>query len=146
MAKQLRLPSINSCIVAGRLTRDLELKFTQSGTAVVNVPIAFDRNYRDGEGNWQKEANFIDAVLWGARAESAVQNLSKGSAVMVEGSIKTRTYTTKENETRKVVEINAFKVQPLEWKDGGTSASPKSAEAEQKKEEKATMTDEDIPF
>lgn len=150
MAKRLQFPTVNNVIVSGRLTRDLELRRIPSGTAVVTLPIAFDRSYRDNDGNWQKESNFMDVIVWGSRAEVCDKYLSKGSPVMVEGSLRTRVYTTKDGDNRKIVEINAFRVHFLERNDDDSYASTGNVQNEKVEDKNISsepiITDEDIPF
>ncbi len=141
MASELRLPRVNVIILSGRLTRDVELRYTPSGTPVAKLSVAFDRSYqRDGE--WVQETSYIDVVVWSKRAEQCGENLHKGSAVLVEGYLKTRTYQDKDNQNRKITEIIATKVNFLEKSSdnsGSYSAKPTMNVA-------SDITDDDVPF
>src|SRR6056297_3602018 len=106
MSKNLRFPRINNVTLTGRLTRDVELRYTSSGTAVAKVPIAFDRRYNK-DGVWESETYYIDVIAWDRLANSCTENLSKGSAILVEGRLQTRTFTNNEGKNVKIVEIIA---------------------------------------
>jgi single-strand DNA-binding protein len=87
----------------GRLTRDIELKQTQSGTAVASFSLAVDRGFKDKDGN--KQTDFLDLVAWKGTAETLSKYVSKGDMIAVNGSIQTRTWEDKEGNKRKSVEI-----------------------------------------
>ena len=93
---------INNVSMTGRLTRDLELKYTQSGTAVGTFNLAVDRQYkRDGEPT----ADFINCVIWRKSAENLANFTHKGSLVGVEGHIQTRTYDNNQGQRVYVTEV-----------------------------------------
>lgn len=91
MSGLLRFPNINNVTISGRLTRDIELKFSANNVAFARICIAVDHTYRDEYGNIQKQASFVDAVAFGKTAQICQESLKKGSAVLIEGSLKTRT-------------------------------------------------------
>jgi single-strand DNA-binding protein len=66
MASELRFPKINTIIISGRLTRDVDLRYLPNGTPVAKLPIAFDRSYQK-DGEWQQETSYIDIVVWSKR-------------------------------------------------------------------------------
>ena len=111
--KELRFPRVNNVIITGRLTREVELRYTSSGTAVTKLPIAFDRSYKKN-GEWVQEASFIDVTVWDKLAEKCAEELEKGSPILVEGYLKTHSYQDKNGNNRKATEIVAFKVSFLE--------------------------------
>lgn len=94
--------------VMGRLVSDPELKTTQSGTSVTSFRVAVERNYADKEGN--RQADFLDVVAWRGTAEFVCRYFGKGSLVMVEGQLQSRTYQAKDGSNRYVVEIVASSV------------------------------------
>ncbi|HCX72489.1 MAG TPA: single-stranded DNA-binding protein [Candidatus Cloacimonas sp.] len=145
MAKELRLPRVNTVILSGRLTRDIELRYTQSGTPVTKLPIAFDRNYKDASGEWQSETSFIDVVVWSKIAERCAQYLHKGSAVLIEGYLQTRTFVDRDNQNRKVVEVVASRVNFLE-KEYNDSSNQNYSSSQDSNQMEATTTDDDVPF
>lgn len=138
---ELRLPHINYIVISGRLTRDVELKFTPSGTPVAKLSLAFDRSYQKN-GEWEKETSYLDAVVWDKRGEQCAEYLRKGSPVLVEGYIKTRTYQDKNNNNRKITEIVANKVSFLE-KTVEDKPEDKPEDVSQHNQE---ITDDNVPF
>lgn len=114
MAKNLRFPYINSVTISGRLTRDVEVRFTSKGTPVAQMSMAFSRRFQDASGEWREETSFVDVIAW-RQAENYGKNLKKGAAIIVEGYLQIRTYQNKENQNVKVVEIVANKIHQLEW-------------------------------
>ncbi|WP_203663763.1 single-stranded DNA-binding protein [Lacticaseibacillus sp. 53-4] len=93
---------INNVSLTGRLTRDIDLRYTQSGTAVGTFTLAVDRQYkRDGEPT----ADFINCVIWRKSAENLANFTHKGSLVGVEGHIQTRTYDNNQGQRVYVTEV-----------------------------------------
>lgn len=82
----------NKVILAGRLTADPELKSTQGGSSVVTITVASGRKWKDKDGNQQNETEFSRVVFWNNTAQTIGQYLKKGSLVLVEGRLKTRSY------------------------------------------------------
>lgn len=94
---------INSVVLMGRITRDLELKQTQNGVSVLSFTVAVDRNYqKQGE---EKQSDFIDCVAWRQSAEFISKYFGKGRMIALEGEIQTRTYQDKDGNNRKATEI-----------------------------------------
>ena len=114
MSGLLRFPNINNVTISGRLTRDIELKFSANNVAFARICIAVDHTYRDEYGNIQKQASFVDAVAFGKTAQICQESLKKGSAVLIEGSLKTRTFTDQNNQSRKNTDIMINRIYPLE--------------------------------
>jgi len=143
----LKLPRLNKVIISGRITHDIELKYTPKGTPVVRFALASDRAYKDEAGTWQNVTSFIDVVAWTLTAENIAKNAHKGSAVIVEGRIDTRTYVDNNNQTRKITEIVAESIHHLEWKprtegDGEASSEPPMPE----EAPTGNVTSDDVPF
>ncbi len=103
---------MNIVCLSGRTTSEIELKYTQSGTAVGTVNIAVDRDYqKDGK----KEADFIPIVIWGKTAEFAATYIGKGNRMEVTGRMQVRSYEAKDGSKRYVTEVVADKVKPIDW-------------------------------
>lgn len=100
---------LNMVVVAGNLTEDPALRFTQGGQAVLNLRIAIGERFKDRDGEWKDRTEYVPAVVWGKRAEALGNILSKGSAVTVTGSLRTTSYE-KDGSKRYKTEINADKV------------------------------------
>jgi len=120
----LRVPDLNKVFLAGRLTRDPELKYTSSGQPYCRIGVANTRFYRDKAGNRQEVTTFVDVVVWGQMAESVGQQLTRGRAVLVEGRLQTSEWTGQDGQKRNRLEVNADRVTPLEWDERGGSAGP----------------------
>lgn len=83
------MASFNRVILMGNLTRDVEIKYLQSGMAVSEVTLAVNDKRKDAKtGNFVEEVTFVDVTLWGRTAEIAGEYLSKGSAMLIEGRLK----------------------------------------------------------
>lgn len=105
------MEDVNYVIIIGRLTRDAELKYTNSGLAVSSFSLAVNRRKRSGD-NWEDEVSFFDLALFGKRAESLNQYLTKGQQVAVEGSL-TQDRWEQDGQKRSKVKIIANNIQLL---------------------------------
>ena len=99
---------LNKIILMGRLTRDPELRRTQSGTAVTSFTIAVDRDYKSQSG--EKETDFIDIVAWRATGEFVSKYVSKGRMAVVEGRLQIRDWTDRDGGKRRSAEVVADNV------------------------------------
>ena len=81
------MANLNKVQLIGNLTRDPEIRHTPKGTAVAEISLAINRQWRDEGGNKQEEVTFVDVTLWGRTAEIAQAHLSKGSAIYLEGRL-----------------------------------------------------------
>ena len=97
---------LNHIIIMGRLTRDPELRRTQSGTAVTTITLAVDRDYQSRDGG-EKQTDFIDVVAWDQRAEFVSKYLGKGRLVVAEGSLQSRKWQDKNGQNRVSWEVRA---------------------------------------
>lgn len=119
---------INRVVLVGRLTRDPEMKYTQSGIAVTRFTLACDRPFTGQDG--KREADFIDCVVWRKQAENAAQYLKKGFLTGVEGRLQISSYDDKDGQKRYRAEVVADSVRFLESKKDGASSqqnAPKPA-------------------
>lgn len=108
---------MNKAILIGRLTRDPELRYTSSGRAVCQFSIAISRNYTNQQG--QRDADFINCVVWDKQAENLAKYITKGRLVAVDGRIQTRNYDNNEGKKVYVTEVLANSIQFLESKNSG---------------------------
>ena len=142
--------NFNKAIVAGNLTRDVELRSTPSGQSVANFSVATNRFYTDSAGQKQTEVEFHNIVAWGKLAELCNQYLAKGRSVLIEGRLKTRSWQDQSGQTKYRTEIIAETIQ-FGPKPGGGTGGPTTTE-EQIIEEPINNKDneeikvEDIPF
>jgi single-strand DNA-binding protein len=111
--------NINRVVMTGNLTRDPELRSTNSGTSVCGLRIACNTRRKDASGNWVDKPNYFDVTVWGAQGENASKYLSKGRPVAIDGRLEWREFTDKEGNNRQAVEIVADSVQFLGSREGG---------------------------
>jgi single-strand DNA-binding protein len=104
---------MNKIILIGRLTKDVDMRFTQEGKAVANFTLAVDRPYKNQQG--EKEADFIKIVAWGKLAEHCGNYIGKGRLVAVCGRLQTRSYKGDDGQRRYVTEVVADEVKFLDW-------------------------------
>ena len=109
----LKMPEINIVTIAGNLTSDPSFRKTSNGTPVANFFIASNRRFRDNNGNWRENVCYIGVVAWHKLAESCHENLQKGSAVLIDGEIQSRTWKNPDGSSKNVVEIKARRIQFL---------------------------------
>jgi single-strand DNA-binding protein len=114
--------SVNKCMIIGNLGRDPEMRYTPSGQAVTQFTVATNRNYRDQQGEWQKETEWFRVVVWGQQGERAAENLRKGNKVYVEGRIQTRQWEDQTGQKRYTTELIANQVTSLERRERDESA------------------------
>ena len=131
---------LNKGILMGRLTRDPELRHTQSGTAVCSFTLAIDRDRKDANG--EKQTDFIDCVAWSKQAEFVAQWFSKGMMAIVVGRIQSRKWQDQNGNNRTAIEINCEEVSFGETKKNHDSNSGRQ------NSDFADMLDEDsdVPF
>ena len=115
----------NKIILAGNLTRDIELRYTQGGTAVASTAIATSRKFKAQDGTQKEEVCFVDITFFGRTAEIANQYLKRGSKVLVEGRLKLDQWTDQNGGKRSKHSVTIDNLQMLGSKDdnqgGGNS-------------------------
>jgi len=142
------MANLNRVLLIGNLTKDPELRYTPSGTAVANLRLAVNSTWKDQAGQRKEETCFVTIVVWGRQAESCNQYLKKGRAIFVEGRLIYRSWEA-EGKTRSTMEVRADRVQFL---GPPPTARPRDEAAEAPVEEPAAepVPDEgseaDVPF
>ena len=106
---------INRTILVGRLTRDPELRYTQGGTAVASFTLAVNRQFTNSQG--EREADFINCVIWRKAAENFANFTNKGSLVGIDGRLQTRNYENKQGQRVYVTEVVVENFSLLESKN-----------------------------
>lgn len=139
---------LNHITIMGRLTRDPELRRTNSGVAVASFAIAVDRDYSGKDS--EKETDFFDCVAWRGTGEFISKHFSKGRMIALSGRLQARNYTDKDGNKRKAVEIvadNAYFADSKRDADSGSSAATPAA-APATGNDYAPITDDDaeLPF
>jgi len=131
---------VNKVILVGRLTRDPEVRYTQTGKAVASFSVAVDTGF--GEN---KRADFIPIIVWDKLAEICGNNLTKGRRILVEGRLQIRNYE-KDGQKRRAAEVVAQHIEFLESKPSGQTAQPAKSPADEMGTEVYPESEEEIPF
>ena len=142
---------MNKIILMGRLTRDPEVRVTSSEKTVCTFTLAVDRQFANQSG--EREADFINIVVWGKAAELCGNSLAKGQRLLVEGRLQIRNYVAKDGNKRYVTEVIANSVEFVERKNIGSVGSNADGGQEHTASKsgmdgfgKAVAFDEEIPF
>jgi len=149
--RELKLPSLNKVLIAGNCTADPDVRYTQSGAAMTRFRIASSRYYRDqNSSDWKEETTFIGVVAWRQLGERLGDQLKKGTAVLVEGRLDSRSWETEDGQKRSMVEITADRVQVLERRGSGEGGSPAYASSSASSSggggSEGSMDADDLPF
>jgi single-strand DNA-binding protein len=112
------MASFNRVVLVGNLTRDPELRYIPSGTAVTEVGLAINDRRKGPNGDWIEETTFVDVTLWARTAEVASEYLTKGSSVLIEGRLKLDTWE-KDGKKNSKLRVVGEKMQMLGGKGGG---------------------------
>jgi single-strand DNA-binding protein len=115
---------MNKVILIGRLTRDPELRYTAGNLPVARFSIAVNRPFTNQQG--EREADFINIVVWRKQAENCKNFLTQGSQVAVEGRIQTSSYDGEDGKKRYVTEVVADNVQFLDTRSRGEGNAPRA--------------------
>ena len=111
---------MNRVVLVGRLTKDPDLRYTPSGVAVASFTLAVNRTFTNQQG--EREADYINCVIWRKPAENVANFLKKGSLAGVDGRLQTRNYENQQGQRVFVTEVQAESVQFLEPKSGGAGS------------------------
>ena len=155
--------SINRVCISGNLTRDPELKATQSGLSILRLGVAVNERVKQSDGSWGDRANFVDCVVFGKRADALVQFLSKGAKVAIEGHLRYSSWE-KDGQKRSKLEVIVDELEMMQRRQDGAggqyqpqpspapapvaSVPPAAAPAPQQTAiaYDVTQADTDIPF
>jgi single-strand DNA-binding protein len=148
----IRMPDVNTVIIAGNLTRDPTFRKTTNGTPVTNFWIASSRKFKDNTGQWRENVCYVGVVAWYKLAETCAESLYKGAAVLVEGELQSRSLRSEDGRSRNIVEIKASRVQFLNRREDAVhdetppasmdTAEASSAEGRENKPETSEEIDE----
>lgn len=132
---------MNKVCLTGRITKDVELRQTQSGISNVSFSLAVDRGYKDPQGN--RLADFINCVAWRQQAEFLANYVKKGYMLAVEGQIQTRNYQNNQGQTIYVTEVICDRVENLQPKE---SQEERNLSATYPQHNTNYVDDSDLPF
>ena len=145
---------INNITLVGRLTKDSDLRYTSDGTATASFSMAVNRPFKSASG--EREADFINCVIWRKNAENFANFTRKGSLVGITGRIQTRNYENKEGQRVYVTEVVAENFALLESKKDGASngqtsqsntrSSHQPSDPFSSHSESIDISDDDLPF
>jgi len=142
---------LNRIIIIGRTTRDLELRYTPSGTAVAGFAIANNKSYSQG-GEKKEQVSYFDCVVWSKLAEVMTEYVKKGTQIAIEGRLQQRRWDDQDGNKKSKVEVVVETFQFVGGKkEEGSAPSAGGSVQEQFKGESVTdgenpFSDEDIPF
>lgn len=138
------MASFNKVILVGNLTRDVEVRYTQGGTAVAEMGMAVSRQWFDKQSNQKKEeTTFVDVTLWGRTAEVAGEYLAKGRPVLIEGRLQLDTWDDKETgQKRSKLKVVGESLQMLGSKPSGQQKNEPLSE----NSPDPTFPSDDVPF
>jgi single-strand DNA-binding protein len=150
------MASYNRVILIGNVTRDPELRYIPSGTAVTDVGLAVNDRRKGANGEWIEETTFVDVTLWGRTAEVATEYLNKGSSVMIEGRLKLDTWE-KDGKKNSKLRVIGERMVMLGGKSGGSGgggggggsrggSKSEPSYASHSDESEGPPPDDDIPF
>ena len=154
------MASYNRVILMGNLTRDVQLRYTPSGTPVTEIGLAVNDRRKGSNGEWIDETTFVDVTFWGRTAEVASEYLSKGSPVFVEGRLKLDTWE-KDGQKNYKLRVVCDRMQMLGSRGEGThrAAAPRDSQnrdnyveapaahlQEEEHSHHGNITGDDIPF
>ena len=137
--------SFNKVVLLGNLTRDPEVRYTPSGTAVASFAIAVNRRYKQGDET-KDEVSYIDIVVFGKQAEACGQYLNKGDGILVDGRLQQRRWDDKETgQKRSKVEVVAQSVNFMPKRSGQQAAAGRGG-SESEPAPEPPVGEDDIPF
>ncbi len=142
------MSTLNRVFLMGNLTRDPEVRYTPSGTAVGDLGLAVNETYKNKAGETVESTVFVDVEVWARQAETCVEYLYKGSPVFVEGRLKLDQWTNQQGEKRSKLRVRADRVQFLGAPRRGaeTADAPQSSMPPPADFEAPAADEEDIPF
>lgn len=109
----LKMPDINNVLLAGVLTSDPTFRKTSNGTPVANFYIVSIRKFKDNTGQWRDNVCYVGVVAWDRLASSCYENLKRGSAILIDGELQSRSWKNEDGTSRNVVELKARRIQFL---------------------------------
>lgn len=135
---------LNNVCLVGRMTRDAELRYTPSNQAVATFSLAVNRNFKSQNG--EREADFINCVIWRQQAENLANWAKKGALIGITGRIQTRSYENQQGHRVYVAEVVAESFQVLEKRDNTANQNSMTEQMPQSFASPMDITDDKLPF
>jgi single-strand DNA-binding protein len=139
------MSSLNKVILIGNLTRDPELRYTPSGSALCKFGLAVNRKYKVNE-EWKEEVTFVDITVWGKQGETASEYLSKGRQACIDGRLTYSQWETDDGQKRSKLEVTADRVIFLGGGKGGQGGQGGQEERAEPSRGGDKNAEEDVPF
>lgn len=148
------MPNLNSVMLMGNITRDIELRYTPGGTAVCELSIAINRKWKDGSGKLVEEVTFVECELWDKTAEVAAEYLGKGKPIFIQGRLKQESWEDKSTgQKRSKMKVVGERIEFLGKKEDGESKPSAGRKVIEKAVFKPSLpkapdvdSDDDVPF
>lgn len=142
------MSNLNQFAISGNLTRDPELRHTNSGHAICQLGVAVNRSRKDdsAESGWVDEASYFDVKVWGGRGEAAARKLSKGSFVTVAGRLEQERWETEDGSKRSKVVLIAHIIEGPDFFKPRSEDNAVASAPDQTSLDGAAAADDDIPF
>lgn len=141
--------SLNKVLLIGNLTRDPQLRYLPSGTAVAEFGIALNRRYRTQDGQQKEEACFVDVTTMGRQAETCAEYLTKGRQALIEGRLQFDQWETQEGQKRSRLKVFAERIQFLGGRGEAAPDASRPAGPSRQSEPEAPpedLNDDNVPF
>ena len=142
------MAAYNRVVLVGNITREIELRYTQSGTAVTDIGLAINERKKNPSGEWVDDPQFIDVTLWGRTAEVAAEYLGKGAPILIEGRLKLETWES-DGQKRSKLKVVGERMQMLGKPKTGSNTADQNAVAAEATDDTpvaAGVTEEGVPF
>lgn len=138
--------SLNQVTLLGNLTRDPELRQTPTGQQVVSFSLALNSNYKNKEGNWEERVEYVDCTAWQKLAENVATYTKRGSKVLVQGRLQSRSWE-QDGQKKSKVEVLANDVTFMDSKGDNPSPAPAPAKTDNANlDDDSPINLDDIPF
>ena len=139
------MASFNRVMLMGNLTRNPELRYTPSGTAVTDLGLAVNESFKNKAGETVEQTCFVEVVVWGRQAETSSEFLKKGSPVFVEGRLQFEQWESQEGEKRSKIRVRGERVQFLS-SNGNLESNSSSPSHPGNEISSQDTSDDDVPF
>ena len=135
--------SVNKVILVGHIGNKPEGRYTAGGLSTANFSLATNESWVDSGNNKKERTEWHNIIAWNKLADFATDYLQKGQLIYIEGKIQSRSYTDKKDVQKRITEIIAITITPLEWK---TAEKKQNGSAKNEADKLSESTEEDLPF